>query len=1223
MAAYTTHFVLYLTDADQCAAAQAAYPDGLNMSPAAAATLFSVSVDPAAPAFSESSCIWSMGGGNGTAGLTTSVASVNIPVNFTIDQFGNLVAFAGTPAGTYSWNGFILRRGGVPPVLGEALQTHRWMNGFELAQNGEGESGAIDTQRTRHASRVLGGLGLALRNTIGLLVMPMPTVGTGFPTKQSWERIYVCLRALPTAVESVWVCKGSVEAGSAALVAVNTNGTLALYNKGNQASPGTLVATGGQLVRNQWARLDILVTFKTTGGAGLLVLFLNGVQVASMIGNPAGTIGGAGGLLNTTQNHSTSSVGNDSGIASGMEYDLDDWSNKTMPTLFTGLDWLYGTHIQQRMVSGFGPSQAGWGTGAFQTVDGIPPIGQTDSLSTAIASSIIETTFDYVDQQVGCSGIAFNVFLKTAPTVTETLGYSISGGAYVTYNITSTGGSWGRMNPGNDRTQIIYSAGGNLVPPAVTSISSKYTRDANVDPRAVTAMAATAEYIGFWGAEDGGSQEWPIKQPPHNSPWADTGYGSADFTRPDGVFEIMSSTYVGNGTGQDITLKFPAHWVWIRPTTGGTGGARWFSSALAGHSPLIETPDKGLFIRAYQTNPLAGSTGYKFRVAGSQANVNANGVTYQWVAVSDPSMRFMTNGAYLETSATASFVHPLFDGNFTPTAGFLLRELGTASAASGLYFKGPGSAANGASLMASAESATVCAFGTGSITPKTAINVDASQTAYSLWRKTDSSGISGAVDILTYTGDGTGARNIALALNGTVPRFVLVQPNNGVAFTRDPSHTGSNSNAINTSGSSPSTTAITAVAVDQMTVGAALNAGAVVYSVLALSGGDAAGGTGGDNGGPTVLLPPIPPTDQWDPNSFNGWWTSGVRFTGAATISTYPPVNPRDARDWQKLASFATGNAGFYGGFPAPGCVVDNIFIYAGNDYQVSASQPTIRVFDGITDRNVIQIPDVAGVKTIAIVAMLAVGQKIYVTTLDSGTSSSTWAGRVFEFDPITLTLAQMGTQFTGGEVPYALCWHMNRLFLGTNKGDGSAAKVYFFRPGEDTAWTQDHAISTDSVGGVLSMASYQGLLYVGCNATAAMGTNKILVRDTTGAYTTSFTSSGVGTFRASNGFPSMYVFNDRLYATYWNPDTTAVGLVLRFDGAVWSIVYTGTGNTLRPFIRLFESQKNLFLLGGGSGLSACLLSSLDGSNWTNLTAFLTGSTTTVTALPIIGQIGA
>jgi hypothetical protein len=297
--------------------------------------------------------------------------------------------------------------------------------------------------------------------------------------------------------------------------------------------------------------------------------------------------------------------------------------------------------------------------------------------------------------------------------------------------------------------------------------------------------------------------------------------------------------------------------------------------------------------------------------------------------------------------------------------------------------------------------------------------------------------------------------------------------------------------------------------------------------------------------------------------------------------------------------------------------------IYAGNDYTVGTGQPTIRIFDGLSDRLLTTIPDVAGVKATAIMSMLAVSGIIYLTTLDSGTSAADYAGRVFKFDPITLSLEQLGSQFTGGECPYSLCWHMNRLFLGTNKASGAVAKVYWIRPGIETAFTLDRTLSTDSVGGVLSMVSFQGSLFVGSTTTAAMGTNKILQRDSLGAWTTSYTYPGLGTIRASNGYPSMIVFNGNLYASYWNPDTVTDAEILKFNGSSWSIVYTAQGgSTSRPYVTLFQSQGYLFAVGGGSGLSQTLLRSPDGVTWTDLTSFLTTGGS-VTALPLVGQLGA
>jgi hypothetical protein len=1086
---------------------------------------------------------------------------------------------------------------------------------------------------SRDASRTLDGMGLAMRSAANEVVtMTMPTTGTGFPSKYSWERIYVRVRKYPTGNEMFWSTKGTIEAGSAASLAITPTGQIAMYNKGNQVAPGTLMQAGGSTPLNQWVKIDILIAYAVLAGGGSgdggMTVYVNNVQALRMAGNGSGggVAGGAGGLLNQVENHASSSVGNEITPSLGLEIDVDDWSNKTQPQLFTGDDWVLGTHIMPLRITGFDTLHGAW-TGAYQTLDGTPVNGQLDFLTTALASIPMAVTTDYKDRQAGCSGLQIGIFHKTASGTTEQVGYSINGAAAVMQSVTTANASWAAV-VSTAVSQILYSAGGNLTAPDLTTVGLKYVRDAAATNREVNVLYGAAEYIGMWGPEDppaGAANKFPPRQNPHNSPYFDADFGQTAMDFGTGQVEVMAGTYTGNGTGQDVVMQFPAHWVWIRPLTVGSGGSRWWSSVLSGHGPLIETPEKGSFVRAFlSSNQSSLATSYKFSVSGTAANSNNTGVVYQYVAFSDRAMRFLLNGAFLTNSANASFTHNLFNPSFTPEAGFLLPELGSNAATTGMYFKGAGMATNAASLMDSAVAASVCAFGAGTITPKAILNLAASQTAYSLWRKTDGDSVTAGIAIMTYTGDGTGARNITLALGGRKPLFALVQPDNGVAYQRDPSHTGSNSNAINSSAAAPSTTAITAGTVNQITVGATLNANLVVYSVFVLPGNVGGSGWEPNPTAPIPIVDPVPPVNQPLPaNIFNGWWSSTIKFTGAATLQGYPPTNPHDARDWQKIATYATGNAGSHGGHPGPGVTIDtDFFVYAGNDYSVNGTQPTIRIFDGLSDRLLITIPDVAGVKTLAIMSMIAVGQDIYLTTLDSGTSAADWAGRVFKFNPISLQLTLLGTQFTTGEVPYCLAWHMGRLFMGTNKGTGAAAKVYWIRPGIDTAWTTDYTLTTSGVGGAMSMVSFRGLLYVGCNATAAMGTNKIVVRDTVGAYTTAFTAPVLGTFRASNGFHAMCVFNGKLYVSYWNNDTTPDCWIFRFDGTSWVTAYTGVTTTVRPFIAFFESQKTLFAVGGGSGLSACLVSSPDGATWTNLTAFLTGPTT-ATALPIIGQVGA
>jgi hypothetical protein len=1229
MATYEANYSIFLTDPALVASAQRSYPNGIVSAPDAVAATYGIIPAPSTfpPNDGTGDAIWTYGLGSGTSGLTPAIGSVTIPANFTIDSFNNLVAFAGSAAGTLQWRGYFLGRAAPGPVTKETLRSPRWIVGFERADNGEQEVGSIGQRMNRAASRTIEGMGLALRSPNNEFVtMNMPTPATN----RSWERIYIQVLKYPTVNEEFIGWLGSGEAGSAGYLAITPSGNLAFYNKGNQVFPGTLVATSGSISLNQWVKLDILLFFASVtsggGGNGGLQVFINGTMAMSAFGQFGVATGGVGGLYNTIQNHTQSKAGNE--VASnGLEINYDDWTNKTQPQLFTGDDWTQGTHIMPLGITGLDTGHDAW-VGDFRLLDATPVAGQVAAMTTSTPSLRISLTTDYIDRQAGCSALQMSIFTSQANSTAEQIGYAINGGASVLQNIRTDAAGWGVLVAG-PISQILYSAGGQLTAPALTTVGLRYVRDAAGTARGVKLLYGAAEYIGVWGPEDpinlSDPSVFPPRQGPHNSPYYDQTFAQNAFSFGTGNVEVMAGTYVGNGTGQDITLQLPAHWVWIRPLTAGNGGSRWWSSMLAGHGPLAEGPTKDAFVRAFQFPAGSGvATSYKFRVSGTAANSNNTGVTYQYVAFSDRSMRHVLNGAYLTLSGTASFTHPLFSRAFTPDAGFLLPELATASGTSGLYYKGPGHAATAASVMDSAEAATVCAFGAGNITPKTILNLQTGQTAYSLWRILDGDGINNGVAITSYTGDGAASRVIPLSLNGRGPIFAIVQPHNGIAFQRDPSHTGANSSAITAAGGTFSTTAITAGTINQITVGLALNALGVVYDVFALPGTATAGWTA-NPASPIPIADPTPPVAN-SPlpaiTSLNGWWSSTIKFTGSATLQAFPPTNPHDARDWSKIGMFALGNAGFYGGFPAPGCTIDhNFFVYAGNDYQPGGTPPTIRIFDGLSDRSVITMPDAGTATPLAIMAMLAVGEDIYVTTLDSGLSAADWSGRVFQFNPITLQLTLLGAAFTGGEVPYALCWHMGRLFLGTNKGDGTAAKVYFFRPGIDTVWTQDYTLTTSAVGGAMSMASYLGLLYVGCNATAAMATNKIVVRDTAGAYTTSYTATGVGTFRASNGFPSMKEFKGKLYASYWNPDTPPVSQILQFDGIAWTVVYTGAGVTQRPFINLFVVQDTLFAVGGGSGLSACLLSSNDGVTWTDLTAFLPGPATS-TALPIVGQIG-
>lgn len=348
-----------------------------------------------------------------------------------------------------------------------------------------------------------------------------------------------------------------------------------------------------------------------------------------------------------------------------------------------------------------------------------------------------------------------------------------------------------------------------------------------------------------------------------------------------------------------------------------------------------------------------------------------------------------------------------------------------------------------------------------------------------------------------------------------------------------------------------------------------------------------------------------------------GWFesTDTTPYSGAATLIV--GGIPHDPRSFVEVGGFATGSAAMFGGFPGVGVNFRNHFIYAAGDYSVGTDSPTLRIFDGVSDRQIATVPNTsAGAVPKAIMSMMVDHEIIFLTTYDSGTTSADFAGRVFSFDPISGAMSQIGAAFGSGELPYSLCWHMNRLWVGTNKGDGTAGKIYFFRPNIDSAWTTDYDLTTATQGGAISLCSYKGNLYVGTSQGA--GTfSKVLQRDSLGAYTTSDTGAG-GVATANNCFLHQIVYGTNLYATFWNPDTPSVAKIRKYDGSSWSTVYTGSSGTIRPFIGQFIVNNVLLVVGGGDKLTACVLASSDGTTFTDETANLIG---TSSATPVFGEV--
>jgi hypothetical protein len=375
--------------------------------------------------------------------------------------------------------------------------------------------------------------------------------------------------------------------------------------------------------------------------------------------------------------------------------------------------------------------------------------------------------------------------------------------------------------------------------------------------------------------------------------------------------------------------------------------------------------------------------------------------------------------------------------------------------------------------------------------------------------------------------------------------------------------------------------------------------------------------------GPSIYPPPAPagfpsPTPAATPDD-KGWWLSlDDNFAGAAYIvSSSVPRNPRT---FAEISAFAASSTGMMGGFPGPCGVWKNHLVYAKGGYTVGTEYPPIHLFDGSFDREIAVLPAASGAVPKAVMSILVQGGTIYLSTLDSGSSSADWRGRVFSLSIETGVLSQIGTTFPAGHVPYALAWHLGRLWVGTHRQSSAASgKIYFIRPGIDTDWTDDYTLSSSSAAGCTSLLSYKGLLYIGTTAAAATFA-KVLVRGVTDAYTTSLTGTG-GTAAANNGFLALTEFGGNLYASFWNPDTPLISTIRKFDNSSWTTVYTGSGTTLVPFVGFPQDEDVLFAIGGGLTYSGALVSTPDGTTWSNRTTFLTQTSPEATGIPAFGVV--
>lgn len=315
-----------------------------------------------------------------------------------------------------------------------------------------------------------------------------------------------------------------------------------------------------------------------------------------------------------------------------------------------------------------------------------------------------------------------------------------------------------------------------------------------------------------------------------------------------------------------------------------------------------------------------------------------------------------------------------------------------------------------------------------------------------------------------------------------------------------------------------------------------------------------------------------------------GWFHSSDNFANISIVTT----NPSPPEYFYKFNTLGEqGNVAV---------TVDNKMYYAGNITTPGTDVLTIRVWDGILDREFARIPKNVSISATAepytIYTLLAVGATIYFSVLNNSLTGNDASSTIYSLDTKTGVITKVGgdisTAATDAQV-ISLGWSLGRLWAGTSELD---PKVYYIRPSVDTAWTLDETFTAADVDQVKFLIDYRGTLFAGTRSNGGAETATIQARAPLDGAWTSSVSAPLGIANFTNAT----IFKGNLYVALHHQTGDDL-YVKKYDGTTWSDAYTALNATTgaeQPFV--FSTAERVYFFRGVDNNDVVVSS--DGTTW-------------------------